>query len=159
MVRFSKKPRHEGFFQEKTGVIMQPHALSTSSLRLALLSFVLCIGALWLIQPASGETLAQQEAQLDQLYHELLADPTNVDKTLSYAELAVEIGDYEAAIPPLERLLISNPGAAKLKLELGILYYLLGSNDAARTYLEDAKATQGASDLIIQQSNEYLAKM
>lgn len=107
---------------------------------------------------------AQQDSQateqrLDQLYNELLANPGDVDKTLAYAELAVELGDYEAAIPPLERLLLKNPNSNKLKLELGIMYYLLGSYDTAKTYLLEVKNSGNAPRDFVAQADTYLSKM
>lgn len=121
-------------------------------------TFVLFIG-LFLATQAHAANSAANQAKLDALYNQLLQDPTNIELTLEYAELAVEMGDYEAAIPPLERLLITTPGASKIQLELGILYYLLGSHDVAKTYLNDAKKGGKAPESIIKQADEYLRKM
>lgn len=126
--------------------------------RFTIISFALIVG-LFLASSAGAASLADKEARLDVLYNELLVNPGNVDKTIEYAELAVDIGDYEAAIPPLERLLITNPNAPKLKLELGILYYLLGSYDVAKNYLNDAKQGGKAPETIIRQADTYLQKM
>ncbi|MAR56520.1 MAG: hypothetical protein CMM93_05000 [Rickettsiales bacterium] len=110
-----------------------------------------------------AESLSAKQARFDSLYQELMANPTDVDKTLEYSNLAVEMGDYEAAIPPLERLLISNPDTPKLKLEIGILYYLLGSKDVARSYLEEATQAKRDGSMpkpeIIAGANEYLQKL
>lgn len=123
-----------------------------------LASFVLLIGLFLAAGSAFAETASDKQAQLNAMYAELLNDPTDTDKTIAYAELATEMGDYEAAIPPLERLLITNPDVPKLKLELGILYYLLGSYDMAKTYLQEVKQANTAPELI-QQADEYLQKM
>lgn len=101
----------------------------------------------------------QKKQQLDAMYHELLGNPTDLDLTMRYAELAVELGDYEAAIPPMERLLMNNPNVPKIKLELGILYYLLGSYDMSKTYLVQAKESAASKPEIKQQADSYLSRM
>lgn len=111
----------------------------------------------FLAQPAAATPSTSDLQQFDALYNQLLADPTNLDLTVAYAELAVEMGDYEAAVPPLERLLMSNPELPKIKLELGILYYLLGSYDISKTYLHDAKVN--GDNNIVAQADDYLARM
>ncbi len=121
-------------------------------------SFILMIGMFVALQ-AQAASLSDNQAKLERLYGELLADPANVDKTLEYSELAVEVGDYEAAIPPLERLLITNPGANKIKLELGIMYYLLGSYDVARTYFTEITQDSSASPNYQRQAQSYLNRL
>lgn len=127
--------------------------------RFSFLTLVFLAGLYIMASHSQAAGLAAGEAKLERMYQQLMANPADLDLTLAYAELAVEIGDYEAAIPPLERLLISNPGASKLKLELGILYYLLGSHDVSKTYLIEAKQSAKATDSIKQQAEEYLRKM
>ncbi len=113
--------------------------------------------ALWLIAtPAFAES--ENPETFRNLYTELMLDPTNVDKTLEYAALAVEMKDYEAAIPPLERLLLSYPNASKIQLELGELYTLLGSDAAAKTYFEDVLENPQAEADHISQAKAHLAK-
>ncbi len=121
-------------------------------------TFVLMIG-LFIATQAQASSLGENQARFDRLYNELLADPANIDKTLQYAELAVEIGDYEAAIPPLERILIGNPGANKIKLELGIMYYLLGSYDVARTYFSEITQDATAKPEFSAQAQSYLKRL
>lgn len=70
----------------------------------------------------------------------MLYDPANIELTLRYARVATELHDYEAAITALERLLFFNPTLARPRLELGVLYYRVGSYAQARTYLEQARA-------------------
>ena len=93
----------------------------------------------------------------------LVFSPAAHAATQQEFDMAVDLGDYEAAIPPLERLLISNPDTPKLKLELGILYYLLGSYDVAKQYLHDAKSPKRDGSMpkpeIIAGADEYLNRM
>src|SRR5439155_22537992 len=53
-----------------------------------------------------AQTHGELETQADQLFNQLLKDPKNVDLTLRYAEAAAKLGNYEAAISSLERLLL-----------------------------------------------------
>lgn len=107
-------------------------------------------------QPA-GEAALQTE--LEQTYQRLLKNPANVALNLRYAEIAIELKDYESAIPPLERLLFYNPALDDVKLKLGILYYLLKSPDMARTYLAEVAASPTASQDVKIQANQYLKKL
>lgn len=132
--------------------------LSKERITLAVTSFLLII-ALFFAAAAQANTYSDKKQQFDALYQQMLSNPADTDLTLKYAELAVDIGDYEAAIPPLERLLIGNPKSAKLQLELGILYYLLGSYDTAKTYLQEAKTGESAQPAIKQQADDYLRRM
>ena len=100
----------------------------------------LAAGAMPARAMAADAPAGDSQGQLDQLLHEMLRDPTNIDLTLRYAKLATEQENYEAAITALERLLFFNPTLARPRLELGVLYYRLGSYTQARSYLEQARA-------------------
>ncbi|MEJ0070122.1 MAG: tetratricopeptide repeat protein [Pseudomonadota bacterium] len=63
------------------------------------------------------------------------ADPGSGDKALAFAKIAIETGDIEGALSALERLLIFNPDLPRIRTEIGILYYRLGSYEEARAYL------------------------
>lgn len=76
-----------------------------------------------------------------QLFQQMLNEPTNLDIAFEYATLSSEVGDFEAAISTLERMLIYSPDLPRLQLELGVLYYRLGSYDLARAYFEKALAS------------------
>ena len=101
---------------------------------------VLCIAVL--ISSASFATigLAQSVGTLDQrreqLFSSMLSDPANLDLAFEYAALSVQAGDLEGAISTLERMLIFSPGLPRLQLELGVLYYRLGSYDSAHSYFQ-----------------------
>lgn len=104
-----------------------------------------------------GQSLLKQE--FEQSFHQMLNNPADVDITLKYARLAVSLENYEAAIPPLERILIFNPDLPKIKLELGVLYYKLNSMKMAKSYFEDALYSKNISDEIRASANEYLEKI
>ena len=88
---------------------------------------------------------ANTQATLDTLYQRILRDPTNVALTLQYAQMAKYYGDYEAAISAYERLLLFNPTLSEIKYELGVLYFLLESYPAARSYFEAVAASRNIS--------------
>jgi tetratricopeptide (TPR) repeat protein len=76
----------------------------------------------------------------DALLAQMLKDPSNLDVTFRYAELAAQRGDYEAAIGALERMLFYNADLPRVRIELGALYFRLGSYAMARSYFEAAAA-------------------
>ncbi len=94
--------------------------------------------------PVSAQTAAEvsSDAELQKAYDEaftaMMSDPQNLDKTFLFAELAARKGDLEGAISALERMLFVNPDLPRVKLELGVLYFRLGSFETARAYLQGA---------------------
>ena len=72
------------------------------------------------------------------LFKRMFANPTDLEVTFRFAEMATQLGDYEAAIGALERMLFFNPDLPRVKLELGVLYFKLGSYTMARSYFESA---------------------
>ena len=83
-------------------------------------------------------------AEFKSLFEEILRDPGNVELNLRYAALGVKLGDTEAAITALERLLVYAPASSNVRLQLGLLYLSIGADDMARSYLE---GVVGAPDL------------
>src|SRR6185312_12696418 len=59
------------------------------------------------------------------LFTQMMAQPANIELAFEYAALSSRVGDIEAAISTLERMLIFAPDLARLKLELGALYFRL----------------------------------
>lgn len=86
------------------------------------------------------EDLAARQQYLLEL---MLKKPDDLDIAFEYATVAARNGDYEAAIGTFERMLIYAPGLPRVQLELGVLYYRLGSFDAARNYFESALKSPG----------------
>jgi tetratricopeptide (TPR) repeat protein len=78
------------------------------------------------------------ERQYDAAFQEMLLQPANLDVLFKFASLASQTGDLEGAVSALERMLLINPDLPRVRLELGVLYYRLGSYEVARTYLESA---------------------
>ena len=92
------------------------------------------------VVPAQVEGAAMQQVQARRqvLFQAMLAKPDDLDAAFEYAALSVKVGDIEAAISTLERMLIFAPGLPRLQLELGVLYYRLAAYETARGYFEAA---------------------
>ncbi len=97
--------------------------------------------------------------EFEAAFSRMIDDPTDIANTMKYAELAVELEDYESAIPPLERLLIQNPALTEVRLELGMMYSLLESKTVAKQYLTDVLEDENASEKQVALAKEYLAKL
>jgi len=96
---------------------------------------------------ASKPPVPKTTPEYNALFKRMFDDPTNVDVTFRFAALATKLGDYEAAIGALERILLFNPRLARVKLQLGSLYFKLGAYKMARSYFEQARAAGGSSDV------------
>jgi hypothetical protein len=103
----------------------------------------------WLSVAAAMPAAAQNSANADQsaleakkaaLFQQMLADPANLDVTFAYADVAAQLGDNEAAVSALERMLLFNPDLPRVDLELGALYFRMGSFAMAQSYFDKALA-------------------
>ena len=77
------------------------------------------------------------QKQYDAAFQEMLSKPANLDVLFSSPRLASQTGDLEGAISALERMLLINPNLPRVRLELGVLYYRLGSYEVARDLSRD----------------------
>jgi len=107
--------------------------------------------------PASAEATSL-EARKDALFQQMLRDPGNLDAAFAYAEVSAQLGDYEAAVSALERMLLFNPDLPRVQLELGALYFRMGSFDVARTYFEKAAAGNPPTE-VRERVDQYLAEI
>src|SRR5829696_2006453 len=97
------------------------------------------LGALLLCAPVKAQRIVANP-EYDAMFAQVLREPANLDLSFRFAEIATAAGDYEAAIGALERMLFYNPALPRVRLELGILYFRLGSYEMARSYLAGALA-------------------
>jgi len=112
-----------------------------------LLAFCLMPGVA-LAQPAPPSGTAEQQQRCRAAFSAMMAEPANLDTAFAFASAAIQVGDFEGAISALERMLIIDPNLPRVRLELGILFYRLGSFEVARTYLSAALAsTEMPADL------------
>ena len=100
---------------------------------------------------------ANLQAERQQLFNQMMQQPDNLEIAFSYASLSVRVGDLEGAVSTLERMLIFSPGLARLQMELGVLYYRLGSFEMSRSYLKAVISGSSTSPEILQRAQEYLA--
>ena len=92
-------------------------------------------------------------------FQETLRKPADPERLARFASIAVQAGDLEGAISALERLLLIDRDLADVNLELGVLYFRLGSFDTARGYLDRASGSPSASAETKTSASQYLAEM
>ena len=106
-----------------------------------------------------GSAASVVQLDYEALFQQMYKAPSNLDVSFKFAEQAVARGDYEAAIGALERMLFFNPNLPRVKLELGVLYFKLGSFELARSYFQDAVKGADVPDEIRAQVRAYLAEI
>jgi hypothetical protein len=99
------------------------------------------------------------DPELDRLFERMLREPANLDIMFQYAQRAVEIGNYDAAVGTLSRMLLFNPNLPRVRLELGALYFQMGSYEASRTYLTQALAAPDMPPEIRERAESMLAEI
>jgi hypothetical protein len=108
----------------------------------------------------SGAALAQSgpyfPGGLDPLFERDLAQPSDLNNTIQYAATA-SANDVETAIGAYEQLLFYNPQSARVRYELGILYFRLGAYEMARGYLKTALQMPDLSPDLAQRAGDLLA--
>jgi len=125
--------------------------------RLAAVGLALSLAAAAL--PAAAQDATSQRSEFLSLYQQILKNPTNVELTLRYARLGADLGDYEASVSALERLLMYNPNLPTAEIELGLLYARLKSYAMARVYLQQAASAPNASSEVRARAQDALAKV
>ena len=98
---------------------------------------VLASAALALLLPM-GAAGAATPAEQQSLLEKTLAHPSDYEAAFAYVRVSEELGDQEAAIGALERLLFYNPKLTRVKYELGALYFEARSYQLAVHYFKDA---------------------
>ena len=102
---------------------------------------------------------SELKQQYDAAFKETLNKPADLDVLFRFASLATQTGDLEGAISALERMLLINPDLPRVRLELGVLYYRLGSYEVARTYLDTALKSPSLPADVRGKAQEYLAEI
>lgn len=108
------------------------------------------------VPPTSSGGLKER---YNEAFQETLRDPANLDVLFKFAGLAVENGDLEGAISALERMLIINPDQPRVRLELGVLYFRLGSYPAARAYFEAVLASPSLQPEVRARAEQFMAEV
>ena len=114
------------------------------------LAFCLASASAAVAQQSAAPTTSRQvsaadRAAYDAAFQESLRKPIDPPTLVRYAEAAIKIGDLEGAIAALERLLLVDAENPEVQLELGVLYFRLGSMEAAKSYLQAVSGSRRAS--------------
>ena len=109
-------------------------------------------------QTVSDQERARLEAEKASLFEQMLRDPANLDVAFAYADVSGRLGDYEAAVSALERMLLFNPNLPRVQLELGALYFRMGSYALARAYFARAAAANPPPE-VRARIDQYLAEI
>ena len=118
--------------------------------------------ALALGYPAMAQAPAatpEQEKQYDAAFQEMLRKPADLDVLFKFATIASQTGDLEGSISALERMLLINPALPRVRLELGVLYYRLGSYEVAHTYLAATLKSPGLPADVRGKAEQFLAEI
>jgi tetratricopeptide (TPR) repeat protein len=116
--------------------------------------------ALWLAGStcsSSAQAISELARDADPLFRRMLTNPADVDNTLQRAVDVTKAGDIESAISTYEQLLFYNSSLSRLRFELGILYYRLGSYEMARGYFQSALAMRDISAEMRAQAEQFIA--
>ncbi|MGH8734929.1 MAG: tetratricopeptide repeat protein, partial [Burkholderiales bacterium] len=102
---------------------------------------------------------AEQEREYEAAFQDMLRRPADLDVLFKFATIATKTGDYEGAISALERMLLVNPDLPRVRLELAVLYYRLGSFEVSRTYLETVLSSPGITPEVRARAQQYLTEV
>ena len=137
--------------------------------RAAAAMLVACTSAVLVGEPSRAQTpsatqaLPATQADLraagDALFKRMLVKPDDLDAAFRFSEIQSQLGDYEAAIGALERMLFYNRDLPRVKLELGLLYFRLGSYEQARSYFNAAIAAGDTPQDVRQRVTSFLAQI
>lgn len=99
------------------------------------------------------------EAAYQAAFQAMFADPGNLDKAFTFAMSAIQVNDLEGAIATLERMLLIDSDLPRVRLELGVLYFRLGSYDAAYNYLTSAREAPDLPPVVRERIEKFLAEI
>jgi tetratricopeptide (TPR) repeat protein len=99
------------------------------------------------------------QADHDAAFQQMLRQPDNLDVLFRFATVASQTGDLEGAISALERMLLINPNLPRVRLELGVLYFRLGSYEIARTYLSAVLASASLPTEVRSRAEQFMAEI
>lgn len=88
---------------------------------------------LFLAHPVVAETRTDRRQAV---FTAMLSDPTNTALMVEYAQLSIELRDFEAAASTLERMLDIDPANQQARLTLAQAYFALGADQLARYHLD-----------------------
>jgi hypothetical protein len=104
----------------------------------------------------AAQTASDFAQSLNPIFQGILARPSDLNNTLQYAANA-SANDIESAIGTYEQLLFYNPTLSRIRFELGVLYYRLGSYEMARGYFQSALEMRDISPELRQRADDLIA--
>ena len=110
-------------------------------------------------QGVNQNTPDQVRRAYDKAFETMFKDPANLEKTFSFAGLAIKAGDFEGAISSLERMLILDPNLPRVRYELGVLYFKLGSYDVAATYFEELLEDKNTPKVLVEKAAPFIEEI
>jgi tetratricopeptide (TPR) repeat protein len=136
-------------------------------MRIGVLAFLIAISAHMSLALAqdSGSTVkpvntTQQsplKSEANTLFKRIYEHPDDLDALFRYAQVTTELGDYEAAIGALERILYFRHDLPRVQLELGALYFRLHSFPMARSYFDTVLKGKDVPEPVRRRVTAYLA--
>lgn len=102
---------------------------------------------------------SDQKREYDEAFDAMMKQPANLDVLFRFATIASQTGDLEGAVSALERMLLISPDLPRVRLELGVLYYRLGSYEIARTYLQGALDSPNLPPDVRRRAEEFMAQV
>ncbi len=116
------------------------------------------VGARPAIAQQTQAVSPQLEAEYDAAFQDMLQKPSDLDVLFKFATIASKTGDLEGAISALERMLLVDPDLPRVRLELGVLYYRLGSFEVARSYFEVTLKSASLPPDVKTRAEQFLAE-
>jgi len=93
-------------------------------------------------------TLSELRTKQSAMFQELLERPDDLDLMFEYAAVSIQLEDYEAAISTLERMLIYRQDLSRVRLELAVAYFNLGSYEASDLYFDQVLADPSTPETV-----------
>lgn len=84
-----------------------------------------------------AEKPAPTPETLAEVFRKVLNDPENLEINFSYANMAMQLGKYDAAITAYERMLMIAPDLDRVKLDMALAYARLGNFTQARELFDE----------------------
>lgn len=113
------------------------------------------------VSPACAQPAAASPSreQYEQLFLITLKNPSDLDASFKFAQVAAALDEDEAAIGALERLLFYNPKLSRVRLELGVLYYKLKAYGQARVYFASAIEGDGVPEEVRARAQSFIQEI
>jgi len=122
------------------------------------LSVALVCGVVGWVPRSACAQAEGDEAALQHAYDDMLHDLSDPDKSQHYADLADKSGRFRDAAVALERVLRLRPDAELVRLQLGYVYFRLGSYGLARENIRAALASGQLPDKTADEARATLAE-